>query len=382
MSCKKLLTLKKMSFVLTSLLILIVFSPCNCFAFCEPGDSYDNPIVIDSLADLEILAQDVNEGKSYQDKYIILDNDIAIGNDNEPVFWESIGNSNLDSNFDGTFDGNGHNIKCNICGFSTNSTNSLFGIIGENGSIKNLNVSGKIATNNDNAVASICHLNYGTINNCTTDTTLVSSGPASSIAFKNYGKINDCLTLCKLLTDNEYCAGITIKNNGLIKNCSVNVNFQNIKKTNNSKIAGITIFNNDNINNCIVVTNIENSYENLNSKDLDTSFLIENTAAGICYINNGKINDCSFIGDISSIVSAGIAGINNSFISDCNVSSNIKGFIASGISAISKENGEIKNCYCIANVYSSYLSGNIIALNENNSNPDNCVYEIKIIKKI
>lgn len=383
MSCKKLLTFKKISVVLTNLLIVIICSPCNCFALCEPGDSYDNPIIINSLADLETLAQDVNEGKSYKGKYITLDNDIVIGNDTEknnlPVFWESIGNSNLNSIFDGTFDGNGHTIKCNICGFSNNSTNSLFGSIGENGNIKNLNVNGKIITNNNNPTSAICHLNYGTISNCTTEVSLISSGATSSIAFKNYGTIKSCLAFGNFSTNDEYCSGIVIKNHGLIKNCSVNINFQNVKKIDNSKIAGIAIFNSDNINNCIVVSNIDNKFMNFNSKTLDTSLLIENAAAGICYLNDGKINDCSYIGDLNSLASAGISVINNNYISDCSISANIKGFIGSGIAAINKKNGEIKDCYCIANVYSSHLPGNIVAINESNSNFDNCVFEIKII---
>lgn len=290
MSSIKARNIIKWSTISMILLVLIIFFKINCLACCEPGDSLDNPIIVDSTADLESIAQDVNEGNSYTGKYFILTKDIVIENNDNgkslPTIWQSIGNIN--TTFDGTFNGNGHFIKCNINDFSNNSTNSLFGTIGKNGNIQNLNITGVINSNNSNSTSILCYTNYGNIENCTTNVNVTALGPLSSIAYENQGTIENCHIYGNLSNKSDFCSAGVIKNNGIIKKCSINATLKNSENTKNSNISGISIYNNNKIEDCIVLSNIKDI--------LSHKYINHNKSAslGICCFNNGKVNNCDY----------------------------------------------------------------------------------------
>ncbi len=73
----------------------------------------ESPYLIATGSQLAYLAKSVNDGSSYEDKYISLLCDIDLNN----IEWTPIGNGVLDldpykyHSFDGNFDGNGHTIK-------------------------------------------------------------------------------------------------------------------------------------------------------------------------------------------------------------------------------------------------------------------------------
>ncbi len=279
----------KWSTISISLLVLIIAFKCSCFACCEPGDSFDNPIIVDSTADLESIAEDVNEGNNYTGKFFILTKDIVIENNDNgkslPTKWQSIGSIN--TAFDGTFNGNGHFIKCNINDFSTNSTNSLFGTIGKNGNIQNLNVTGVINSTSASSTSILCYTNYGNIENCTTNVNVTALGPLSSIAYENHGTIESCHIHGHLSNEGDLCSAGVIKNNGIIRKCSINAILKNSANANNSNISGISIYNNNKIEDCVVLSNIKDIFSNkhINHK---------NETLGICCFNNGKINNCDY----------------------------------------------------------------------------------------
>ena len=69
-----------------------------------------DPYQISNGAELAYLAQQVNAGESYSDKYFTLTNDIDLGSKE----WTPIGNENESWDgykFEGTFDGDGHTIR-------------------------------------------------------------------------------------------------------------------------------------------------------------------------------------------------------------------------------------------------------------------------------
>lgn len=136
----------------------------------------ETPYEIGSAAQLAYLAKLVNEGNSFQGKFIRLKNDIRLNDkdvptaEDNPVAWTPIGvyvdGSTKDKPFSGTFDGNGHAIT----GLYINNAaqyQGLFGNISTGGVVKNLAVAGRvIATGQNNVGGIVARLSGGTVQNC------------------------------------------------------------------------------------------------------------------------------------------------------------------------------------------------------------------------
>ena len=106
-----------------------------------------NPYEIRNVNDLKLLAEKVNGGVTYKDKYFKLTADINLNN--EP--WTPIGtviNNGKDAKpFKGTFDGDGYKItNLKVTGNSNNA--GLFGYT-QDATIKNCNVTGEVKGFND-----------------------------------------------------------------------------------------------------------------------------------------------------------------------------------------------------------------------------------------
>ena len=100
-----------------------------------------NPYEIRNVNDLKLLAEKVNGGVTYKDKYFKLTADIDLKN--EPN-WTPIGKEN--KHFKGTFDGDGYKIT-DLSITSSNEKIGLFGFV-SNATIQNCNVTGEIEGNN------------------------------------------------------------------------------------------------------------------------------------------------------------------------------------------------------------------------------------------
>lgn len=126
------------SFLIISLL-LGFFIANKCFSIDKPGDSPENPIVINSIKDLETFAQDLDEGNSYSNKFVELNNDISI-NKNNKVFSKNFKKHGtlFVGTFDGVFNGNNYTIDVNIKDKSKKSDTLLFKSLGKKAKIKNL----------------------------------------------------------------------------------------------------------------------------------------------------------------------------------------------------------------------------------------------------
>lgn len=93
-----------------------------------------SPYLIQNLADLKLLANNVKNKQSYNGKFFELTSDLIINGE-----WEPIGN--YQAYFCGKFNGNGHTISGDIkvSNVKKNYAAGLFGIIGANSVIKNIN---------------------------------------------------------------------------------------------------------------------------------------------------------------------------------------------------------------------------------------------------
>lgn len=136
----------------------------------------ETPYEIGSAAQLAYLAKLVNEGNSFQGKFIRLKNDIRLNDkdvptaEDNPVAWTPIGvyvdGSTKDKPFSGTFDGNGHTISGLYINNAT-QYQGLFGNISTGGVVKNLVVAGRvIATGQNNVGGIVARLSGGTVQNC------------------------------------------------------------------------------------------------------------------------------------------------------------------------------------------------------------------------
>ncbi len=148
--------------------------------------TYDNPYVIRTTAELDLLATNVNGGNEYKNTYFVLGADIAYDG-SEDNNYTPIGDNQ--HSFYGTFDGQGHTIS----GIRISDTNSvtghnkaIFGMV--DGTVKNLIVSDCRMEAYQN-IGGIVALIFGTIENCHvgSDVTLTGHSYVGGIAASIYG---------------------------------------------------------------------------------------------------------------------------------------------------------------------------------------------------
>ena len=188
---------------------------------CMTGVGFDgfgiktNPYLIEDVEDLKLLAEKVNSGETYTNKYFKQTANIDLNN--EP--WTPIGKSN--NPFKGIFDGDGHQItKLKVTGESNFA--GLFGNVWE-ATIQNCNVTGEIGGDSfvggivGNAGNNTCILNCSFQGNVTGNLGFVGGivGNTSSGC-----EVSGCFVIGKVEGQQEV-GGIAGESIGTIKNCYV-----------------------------------------------------------------------------------------------------------------------------------------------------------------
>ncbi len=151
-----------------------------------------NPYLIANAADLQNFAEEVNSGNYAA--YAVLTANIDLNG----IDWEPIGTvKTIDTEdsfeivgqpYNGVFDGDGYQI----IGLSVNATYTdlgLFGIIDEDGVVRNLTVKGTI--NGTYYLGGIAGSNYGTIQNCASNVNITGNGFLGGITGNNNGGLID-----------------------------------------------------------------------------------------------------------------------------------------------------------------------------------------------
>jgi len=161
-----------------------------------------NEFTITTAEQLAGLAQLVNDGNSFENKTVILANDIDLGNKN----WTPIGGNSTTAakGFWGVFDGNGKTIS-NLTITGNFLYTGLFGGVGTNGQIKNLTVNVKKIT-----VTAVATDAYKTLYFCVGG---LAGSYASSKAIENCGvNITDSIRSSISVSNNadawSYCGGL------------------------------------------------------------------------------------------------------------------------------------------------------------------------------
>ena len=166
-----------------------------------------NPILISNCAQLAYLAQQVNDGYSYENTYFKLTDDLNLA-DKE---WKPIGE--MSGCFSGHFDGNNHEIF----GLKVDGSPYYAGLFGRisGGSVKNVNIrSGSVRTDNDahdSAAGGVAGHIYdgGRIENCTASVNVGGkSNVGGVVGYIINGSILNCHFLSGEIDGGESVGGI------------------------------------------------------------------------------------------------------------------------------------------------------------------------------
>ena len=229
-----------------------------------------NYITIDTEEEFRQIAIAVNNRTaSYSDTYVALMKDMDMTN-SEP--WIPIGVLlyGMDVRvFQGTFDGDGHTIKnLNLTEYvSEESVNQqyvqtgLFGVLGNRGVVRNLNIEGMrfaaVSSHSGSRCGSIAGMNFGTIENCSVKGTISSAESGTKtyvggIAAQNMGIIAHCYSVATFTGEGYYVGGITAWNNskdmsrdwnnGTIQNC-YSIAEMNMSLEKNGVMTSIVTYN-------------------------------------------------------------------------------------------------------------------------------------------
>ena len=244
------------------------------FEFDDGDGSEENPYIITTAQQLEMLAQLVNEGRSdYNNKHYKLGNDLDLSDYNDEEGWIPIG-LEYPNSFKGVFDGDGKIISGLYTNNSTLHYVGLFGYI-YNAIIKNLGVDADINLSSDyhiyyytgilagysnNSKILNC-FSTGAINNSTYNN---SSPVTGGIVGENFLESNifNCYSTASIYVrsdNNTYTGGITGSNYSYISSC-YSTSYIESKATNESHTGGIKGYNGGIVSNCAALNPHINSF--------------------------------------------------------------------------------------------------------------------------
>ena len=303
----------------------------------------ENMIAIGSAEELKAFRDDVNNGNTYEGKYVYLTSDITldINEQWEPIgiLIESLSNPETKA-FSGIFDGKNNEID-GIYINTTDKAQGLFGVVND-GIIKNLGVG----------------------ENCNIIVNESSSAVVGRLYNDSYAY--NCWNRSNLTISNGYSGGVfgIIEENSKVQNC---YNLGDITITadeGNTTYGGISgsLTKTSQMYNCYNKGRI-----NISNTTVDYVGGIVGRTGADCLIegcfNNGQVEGNENIGGIAGFTN------NNSVLQNCYNTGGILGTIYIG-GIIGKNDGKSKNCYNIGSVSGETVEryGGIVGANNSYSN--------------
>ena len=279
----------------------------------------EDMIAIETAEELKAFRDDVNNGNTYEGKYVYLTDNIQLDINEE---WEPIGtyltsNTSIDDEtnipFSGIFDGKGFEIN-GIKITSKDKGKGLFGLvkfatiknvgIGENCNINaGVVVGGIVGYANSETIIEKCY-NKSTINSysnqvggivgqngancyiisCYNLATIKGASEVGGIVGINYGTIDKCYNSGDINSDTTNVGGIAGVNDAIVNNC-YNINTINGTGTNIGGIVGLQNSDNAKISNSYNIGNILGTGNGfgiafLQKGTLENTYFLENTVNG------------------------------------------------------------------------------------------------------
>lgn len=230
--------------------------------------------------------------------------------------WEPLGT------FEGNLDGNNYIIE----NLYINDSSISQGMFSNNkGKIENLRVIVEAYVGAYSGI--ICGINEGNIENVKIDGKIESINTSDGgsylggICYNNKGYIIKGYNYAEIKGMMAWIGGICSQNHGTIKQCENGGRIWNA----NTNVGGIVALNYQDVNKCI------------NKGKISTNSNYSYNEGGIVGRNYGEISNCYNLGNL------GTEGLQERWIG--------------GISGTNEENGEVTNCYSIAEITGGYLGG-------------------------
>ncbi|MDY6374169.1 MAG: FISUMP domain-containing protein, partial [Bacteroidales bacterium] len=349
-----------------------------------------DPYQIQTAQNLAYLAQSVNSGNSYSDKFFIQTDDINLNN----IEWTSIGGQydrvNYEtSHFDASFDGANHsisNVKISGVGDGTYGV-GLFGYCKGGGALKNINATVDVNFSNSNSVGGIVGYSEVPMVNCSARGTINYSSVGvgtGGVAGYSGSEMSLCINYCDITGDGSSAVGGVVgraNHGGGLSYCT---NYGDIK----SELGGYYYFGgvvaecDGNINGCVNYGDVSGAYYCSGvvvyaSSSNSTISLCKNFgnitagyennqersyATGVVYSSSGDVNDCVNYGNVSSnYESCGIANMAGGIIEKC---SN-HGAVSAISTQSSDENVYASGINMSGNISDCYNTGTITATSDN-----------------
>lgn len=352
--------------------------------FFSGNGTEEDPYLIKNCEDMAYLANEVNNGNSFEGKHFKLIANLDFGaRKDENNKWNKLNipyiGISSDTPFSGTFDGNNKHIRgIGISEYLRSGKNK--GIFGYNkGLIENIIVSGenRIESGQFANVGLIIGNNEGTITNCNNiSRTTVAWGAYSNIGIlvgSNSSEIVNCYNAGNIKTSSSISAiaGIN-QENAIIKNCYNTVTITG---------SGIVYENYGDVDSCYNSGNMDNTRQTsgiaLTNRATGVISNCYNTGnvrnAGICKSNFGIVKQSFNTGNVyceDGYYIGGVVGINSNLVINCyNIGTVQAWWQVGGIVGLGT-NGQVKNCYNTGTIIG--LGGN--AITGNGPAGINCYY--------
>ena len=186
------------------------------------GNSEASPILINSCAQLAFLAQQVNAGTDYNDKFFKLADDLNLAGKS----WSPVGNKSAsgtsDKPFSGTFDGNGHEVM----GLKVGANHDYLGLFGyiKNGTVINLKITSADISSSGNYGAILCAFAYGaTITDCSVSgkVKIENTNAGGIVAHLTNSKMARCTAEVEVASQEKVGGLCGLLDGSEIENCTV-----------------------------------------------------------------------------------------------------------------------------------------------------------------
>lgn len=335
----------------------------------------DDTYKIASVSELEAFRDEVNNGNTFEGKYIQLQTGLDL---TEIASWTPIGTTT--NPFKGNFDGNGYDIT----NLNIDNSAAIQGLFGRNeGVIQNLNIkSGTIK--GTYRVGAIAGENTGNIISCSNSATIAATSYyVGGICGHNTGNVQKCYNTGSCSTNSTSLGGIVGRNDTLVKFC---YNTAEISSTSHNVggIAGIAY--DGTISSCYNIGSISTTGYSTNYNSFAAGILGNAVLSTDSEINI-LVTDCYNTGNVTGAGSCdgGIVGYstgtvqysyNTGTISAKRGNSNNNAY-AGGIAGISEGNpSKILYCYNIGTAIcesgTNKYSGGITGYNISTGTVTNC----------
>ena len=191
----------KVLMVCIGCMIFVGMQNFSSIAIDKPGESRENPILINSAGDFDAVMEDMEDGETFEGKFLKLNKNIflVLGKNKLAVeaYWEDGDNTFLRYNkqepsekiFKGFFDGNGKTMHISMPDNREERTSLIFDVIGKNAVVQDLKITTALPRERRGPLAAIiCNVNYGLIKDCTIRTDF----RGLNVVAKNRGEMQNC----------------------------------------------------------------------------------------------------------------------------------------------------------------------------------------------